>query len=375
MDSLTQFALGAAVGAATLGPGRAARRGALWGGLCGTLPDLDVFIDRGDPIRDMILHRTESHAIFYLTLASVPIAALIALIHRDRRVLRWWVAVWLALVTHPLLDLMTVYGTQLGLPFTRTPYFVGSVFVIDPVVTVALLVGLAPVFVGMRTAFRWNTVGLSIAVGYLALGVAIQAQIRAVAETALARLGVQPTALLVTPTPFNVVLWRIVAMTPDTWYEGSRSLLDRGEITFVARPTGRPLLERHAGNEHIGRVAWFSHGFVDAAATPEGLRLRDLRMGFGDNYTFTFFLPRVLDRTAPGGDATAAPATGAPATEPATAPAAGAPAPGGSPASTPAVDVVRSPRLLELRAGLPWLWHRILGAPSPFPTGTGPTAE
>ncbi len=38
---------------------------------------------------------------------------------------------WLALVTHPLLDAMTVYGTQLALPFTNHPYGVGSVFIID----------------------------------------------------------------------------------------------------------------------------------------------------------------------------------------------------------------------------------------------------
>jgi membrane-bound metal-dependent hydrolase YbcI (DUF457 family) len=35
------------------------------------------------------------------------------------------------LVTHPLLDAMTVYGTQLALPFTNHPYAVGSIFIID----------------------------------------------------------------------------------------------------------------------------------------------------------------------------------------------------------------------------------------------------
>ncbi|MCB2043378.1 MAG: metal-dependent hydrolase, partial [Rhodoferax sp.] len=43
---------------------------------------------------------------------------------------RWWLAMWLVLITHPLLDAMTVYGTQLGLPFTDHPYGVASVFII-----------------------------------------------------------------------------------------------------------------------------------------------------------------------------------------------------------------------------------------------------
>ena len=43
MDSLTQIALGAAVGTAVLGR-RAGPRAAAWGALCGTLPDLDVLV-------------------------------------------------------------------------------------------------------------------------------------------------------------------------------------------------------------------------------------------------------------------------------------------------------------------------------------------
>ena len=56
---------------------------------------------------------------------------------------RWWVAMWLALVTHPLLDTMTVYGTQLALPFSDWPFGVGSVFIIDPLYTLPLLAGAA----------------------------------------------------------------------------------------------------------------------------------------------------------------------------------------------------------------------------------------
>ena len=41
MDSLTQAALGAAVGQAVAGP-RVGRRAAVWGALAGTIPDLDV---------------------------------------------------------------------------------------------------------------------------------------------------------------------------------------------------------------------------------------------------------------------------------------------------------------------------------------------
>ncbi|MET0509856.1 MAG: metal-dependent hydrolase [Burkholderiaceae bacterium] len=341
MDSVTQFTLGAAVGVAVMGRHAPRWKSALWGAVCGTLPDLDVFVDRGDPIRDMILHRTESHAVFYLTLVSPLIAVLISAIHRDRQFGRWWLAVWIALITHPLLDLMTVYGTQIALPFTATPYYIGSVFVIDPVVTILLLAGVVAAVIRGAPGLRSNAVGLGLACAYLAWGVGAQAQARDAARDSLAHAGVAATGLLVTPTAFNTVLWRIVAMTPDVWYEGSWSFLDPpGDIVFVGRPTGRELFERHADDWHVQRLAWFSHGFFDVAATPAGLRLRDLRMGYGDAYTFTFTLPH-LGRDSQNNE----------------------------PSSTAAV--IRQTYRVDIRAALPWLWHRMGGEVSPFPANEG----
>ena len=84
MDSLSQFALGAAVGVAVMGRRSPAWRAALWGGVLGTLPDLDVAIDHGDAVRDMVLHRAETHAFFWQALATPPLAAAIAAIESRR---------------------------------------------------------------------------------------------------------------------------------------------------------------------------------------------------------------------------------------------------------------------------------------------------
>ncbi len=70
MDSVSQLVLGAAVGIAVMGKRVPVWKAALAGAVCGTLPDLDVFYDHGAPISNMTLHRTESHALFYLTLQS-----------------------------------------------------------------------------------------------------------------------------------------------------------------------------------------------------------------------------------------------------------------------------------------------------------------
>ena len=139
------------------------------GAVAGTLPDLDVFIDHGDAIRNMTLHRTESHALLWLTLVA-PL--LLAGGWRDAQpaaLARRCLAIWLALITHPLLDLTTVYGTQLGLPLTDYPFAIGSMFIIDPLYTLPLLFALI-VALWRRDAcgLRWNQAGLLISTLYRA---------------------------------------------------------------------------------------------------------------------------------------------------------------------------------------------------------------
>lgn len=103
MDSLTQIALGASIGVAVMGRRTAAWKAALWGGVAGLLPDLDVLLDHGDPVLNMVLHRAETHALFWQALASGPLAWLVARITGEPGLWRrWWLAIALALLTHPI---------------------------------------------------------------------------------------------------------------------------------------------------------------------------------------------------------------------------------------------------------------------------------
>lgn len=293
MDSVSQIALGAAVGVAVMGRRTAVWKAALWGAVAGTLPDLDVFIDHGGPILNMVLHRAESHALFWLTLFSLPFAAGVAKLHGEwpnRR--RWWLAMWLALVTHPLLDTLTVYGTQLALPFTDRPFGVGSVFIVDPLFTVPLLVGTVWALCkrGRGSGLRANGIGLAVGTAYLAWGVAAQQYVTRVAEGTLAAQGIVAERVLVTPTALNSVLWRVVAMSEDGYREGFYSLLDdRAHIAFDRFDRGAALDAEIAGIDGARRIAAFSKGFYKVGEDTTGhVRIVDLRMGMEPTYSFDF---------------------------------------------------------------------------------------
>ena len=288
MDSLSQIALGAAVGVAVMGRRTAVWKAAAWGAVAGTLPDLDVFIDHGNPIHNMVLHRAETHAPFWLTLFSLPFAAAVARLHGEWALWRrWWLAMWLALVTHPLLDTMTVYGTQLALPFSDHPFGVGSVFIIDPLYTLPLLVG--TVWALSTRNFKANAVGLVLSTAYLAWGVVAQQQVERVAQASLAAQGITAERVLVTPTAFNSVLWRVVAVSGEHFHEGFYSLLDATpRIGFERFERGTALETELQGIDGVQRISAFSKGFYKLQQDGARVLITDLRMGQEPAYTFSF---------------------------------------------------------------------------------------
>jgi inner membrane protein len=339
MDSLTQFALGSAVGVAVMGRRTRVWKAALWGGLCGTLPDLDSFVDHGDPIRNMTFHRAESHALFYLTLASPLLASGIAKVHGEMgAVRRWWLAVWLVLVTHPLLDVMTVYGTQLALPFTDYPFGVGSIFIIDPLYTLPIMLGvLAALAVRTPAGLRWNTAGLALSTAYLAWSFVAQQHVERVAHVSLRTLGIEAERVLVTPSPFNTILWRVVAVTPQDYCEGFRSLLDDDRpIDFTCYGRNPALYAALRDDWSVARIAWFSHGLFKMSEHDGIVRIADIRMGLEPHYTFTFEVAR---RTGSG---------------------------------LKPMQAALVANRADVRRALGWIWQRMWGRRPAFPT---PAAE
>jgi inner membrane protein len=113
---------------------------------------------------------------------------------------RWWLAVWLALVTHPLLDWMTAYGTQLALRFSDRPFGLGSIFVINLLYTLPLPVGVVAALRGrVADPLRWNATGLAVSTLYLAWSAVAQQVVTSIADASLRREGIAAERVLVTP--------------------------------------------------------------------------------------------------------------------------------------------------------------------------------
>jgi inner membrane protein len=292
MDSVTQIALGAAVGEAVLGR-KVGSRAALWGGICGTLPDLDVFIPMGEAVANFTYHRSFSHSLLVLAALTPLVVWLILKIHPQTGDLkrRWAVLVYVVFATHVLLDSLTVYGTQIFWPLTDYPVSIGSIFIIDPAYTLPLVGGLliALLLRHRPVGYRANLAGLTLSTAYLAWGLGMQWHLERLATRSLEAQGVQYQRLLVQPTPLNSVLWRIVAAN-DTYYRvGYYSLLDDSNIIRTTRIESTPHLLRGLETHWpVQRLQWFTHGFYAVTRESDAIVISDLRMGIEPNYVFRF---------------------------------------------------------------------------------------
>lgn len=295
MDSVSQFALGAAVGVAVMSRRTAIWKAALWGGIAGTLPDLDAFVDHGDAVSNMVFHRAASHGLFWLTLGAPLLGWIVARLHSEDAVWRRWaLAMGLSLVTHPLLDTMTVYGTQLLQPFSAYPYAVGSIFIIDPLYTLPLLAGLALALARRQgRGLRANAWGLALSSAYLAWSAGAQWHVQGVVRDSLVASGRPAQRVLVTPAPLNTLLWRVVVMREDGYEEGFYSLLDaQPRVHLDAFASDTALYRTLQDLPAVRRVAAFSNGFYKVHEQGGEARITDLRMGQEPGYVFSFRVAR-----------------------------------------------------------------------------------
>lgn len=294
MDSLTQIALGATL-AAAIAPREQRRRAVLYGAALGTLPDLDVLVDFGDPIADFTRHRSFSHSLFVLS-ALAPLLWWLAqrldtaLREAPRR---WLLLFWLALVTHPLLDAMTIYGTQLLWPFDPTPWGVGSVFIIDPLYSLPLLVAMALAWRSPLAASTQRALPLALALSTAYLGWSVLAQ-RHVQAHARAALGAGEHQLLALPSAFNTLLWRVLVREPGGYREAYLSLLvDESPGPWRRFASADEWVPALAGQPGFERLRWFTRGFWSLQRQDEALLLTDLRMGSEPAYVFRFVVARI----------------------------------------------------------------------------------
>lgn len=328
MDSLTQIVLGAAVGEVVLG-NKIGNKAMLWGAIAGTIPDLDVYQSLFfDSLTANELHRGFSHSIIFSVLMSpilawlllkkeklllgtllglilaypalstgnlaiIGILTIIYLIcllfilktNSPNKATKWeWSKLFFwSLITHPLLDCHTTWGTQLLWPL---PYKLAwnNIFVIDPLYTIPFLLFVVLAMFYNRNSHKrkWlNWTGIALSSVYMIWSLGVKWHTYQIFESSLKNQNFSFSRLTTVPTPLNTFLWSATADGDTVLYTGLYSIFDKDKnVKFTSIENNHKLLSSYEGDNVLNRLNFLSKGwYVINDENPDTLVYNDARFG------------------------------------------------------------------------------------------------
>jgi inner membrane protein len=255
MDTVTHALLGAQVG--RLGEAAASRLSLrarlLLGAGAAASPDLDFLAFPIDPLRFLAdWHQGPTHALPLLPLwALLPAALCCALTRQPRAFGEAWRISLLALASHAALDLITAYGTQLAYPFSTQRYSLPLSFVLDPIFSLLVVLGLVA---GRRQpGWRAALVALLLLAPPLLLQAGLRAQALQLARAQAQVLGITPQRIEALPQPYAPWRWKLVLAEPAQHHIAQVDLLADTAPPAWQR---RTLLGEHAGQRALAGPLW-----------------------------------------------------------------------------------------------------------------------
>ena len=284
MDSLTQIVLGAAVGEAVAGK-KVGNWAIFWGGVAGTIPDLDVFASYfTDNITALQIHRGFTHSFIFSILFGLLFGFLVSKIHKKLPATwkEWSILFFLGFSTHAILDAHTTWGTQLFWPLDYKVAF-KNIFVIDPLYTLPFLFCLLLVIFnkkGSKKRRSYNNLGLIISSCYMLLTIGLKGLSHYQFTTHLAKQEISYKEISTRPTPLNAILWAANVQLKDGFLIGYYSFFDSKEIQFSeVIPKNHHLLNAILHEKKVQQLIHLTEGWYAIEARGDKLIFKDLRFG------------------------------------------------------------------------------------------------
>ncbi len=345
MDSITQIVLGAAAGDAVLGK-KIGNRAMVWGAIAGTIPDLDIVGNLWmSEIDSLAFHRGISHSFMFAIIAALILGWVVhrmyqSKYHKPLGMSGWtllclaisylviftgsftvikfilglaigiggsyfvykrfnrpsfesprasqrdwqWLFFW-GLVTHPILDTFTAYGTQLFAPFSDYRAAISNISVADPIYTILFVI---PLIIAafyhrsnpLRRKFLWT--GIILSSLYMCFTLFNKYRVNQVMRDTLVAENIDYTRFFTSPSILNNVLWSGVAETDDSFYQGQYSLLDQEPKFKLTRfPKNHDWLQSDTEKDKVlSTLVWFSDGYYAVIKREDGLlQINDMRYG------------------------------------------------------------------------------------------------
>ena len=225
MDPVTQGTIGAvlpqALGKKNLGIV------ALLGFLSGMAPDLDILIRSStDPLLSLEYHRQFTHSLIFIPFGGLICALFLFVVFKKISPFNFkktWLYCTLGYGTHGLIDACTSYGTLLFWPFSDMRIAWNNISIIDPLFTLPLI--LLIVLATIKKKNIYSKIALAWAVTYLMLGVYLHNVAINVGKEIAEQRGHIVTRIKAKPSFGNLILWKTIYETDESFYVDATNLL------------------------------------------------------------------------------------------------------------------------------------------------------
>ncbi|MCV6630108.1 MAG: metal-dependent hydrolase [Flavobacteriaceae bacterium] len=309
MDSLTQIVLGAAVAELSLGK-KIGNKAILWGAVAGTIPDLDVLAKHfTDTVGAIEFHRGITHSLVFCLVLAPILGFLVPKLYRKKEAnnKEWTLLFFWALVTHPILDAHTTWGTQFFWPLDIRLAF-KNIFVIDPLYTlpflICLLIGIRYKRSHLKRRY-WVKTGVLLSSAYLLLTLGVKWYMHGVFTNALQHQGISYSNMSTKPMPFTSILWTANVETKEDFLIGYYSFFDADkQIAFRTYPKNHELAANLPDTKALNRLKKISEGWYTLSLHAEGhLVFNDLRFGLlsahpkEEKFAFSYIIESIGQET------------------------------------------------------------------------------
>ncbi len=286
MDSLTQAALGAAVGHLCW-QDKLGRKAFIAGALLGTLPDLDVLIYPFlDEVQRLYWHRGESHSVWFMILGAMGFGWLLTRLSATKSLSYYQAGIgsFFIFSSHVLIDLFNVYGTQLLAPILRKGFALDNLFIIDPLFTIPLLIGTVGSYCLKKQTLapKLNEICLVLVSLYVVWSFSAQSIAHKKFRLVLAEQNNNVSRQITSAGSFTTLLWRHIAETPDGFLLAYWSWFDDANkpIKFHYIPRNDSIIKQIKNVRTFRTVDWFSQGWWFVAESDgKFARVVDVRFG------------------------------------------------------------------------------------------------
>ncbi len=223
-------------------------------------PDLDiVYRFAGLPVY-IANHRALSHSFVGLIVSGILIGGIAGRLDEERRYLPWMAAIWVALFSHQILDLITSYGTVVLYPFSSTRYYFDWVFILDLFLSGSLLVFLIAARLNVARGLTRARTGLMVACGYIAFCALNHNLAMVNLRKAAEESGVAYQHIAAIPQPLLPIRWSGI-LDAETYYHHTSffSFQKPAESFHVYPKTTGSFFEQKARSSEMGVLYfWFA---------------------------------------------------------------------------------------------------------------------